>query len=165
MDQRTPRRLGMSRIRPRMTPTPQKKCTDESINAIKKRSPSNESIESTRLLDAPLKKQKVHHRDSDSPMKEQINNSVENDYEEKTEANAKTIDELNADIRQLKDQLAKYEKYKNEKEELEKLIEAWKAGGVEAVQQLQAEIQPRQEIESILKHFNLSAEIFGFATD
>lgn len=77
----------------------------------------------------------------------------------------KTIDDLKADIAQMKAHLEKYEKYKIEKKKLELLIEKWCEGGKQAVRQLQDEIKPQQDTEQILKHLNIPADIFGNISD
>lgn len=162
MNKGTPRRLGMSRTGIRMTPTPQKKRTNESTNASQITSYSDGNAESAESsLDTPIKKQKCHLDCSNFPPKEQKTEKKS----ESNEAKTQTVEELKADIQQMNEQLEKYEKYKSEKKKLEQLIETWKAGGIEAVRQLQAEIQPTQEIESILEHFNLPINIFAIITD
>lgn len=161
MDQRTSRRLGLSRISPRMTPSPQIKRKNESTNPAKITSTANKNNDDEiNLLITPTKRQKPSVGRLDCPPKE----ITARPMEQKQDGKANTIDDidaLRADIQQMNDRLERYAKYSGEKKELEKLIETWKVGGNEAVRQLQAEIQPKQEIETILEHYKLPADIFG----
>ncbi|XP_031640764.1 uncharacterized protein LOC116352363 [Contarinia nasturtii] len=73
----------------------------------------------------------------------------------------KNVQDVKAEISQMKKQLAAYDKYKGEEKELEGLIELWCNGGNDALQMLQEDIQPKQEIEQILTHLNLPIDIFN----
>lgn len=68
---------------------------------------------------------------------------------------------LKTEISQLKEQLAMYKKFNDEKMELKRLIEMWCNSGKDVLSMLQEQIQPKQEIEQILTHFNLSTDIFN----
>lgn len=164
MDQRTPRRLGMRRsITPKMKQTPpQMKRTIEDSNAIQTTSTADENIEN--ILVTPIKKRKTSLGRFSFTPKEQTNDPNQKD-DETDFVNQKTDDELKVEIQQMNEHLEKYEKYKSEKKELEHLIGTWKAGGVQALRQLQTEIQPEQEIEQILEHFKLPVDIFGNFTE
>lgn len=168
MNQRTPhRRLGLSRISPRI-----KRSNDSTDNTVQTTScTANENIESKSepaddfdSLVTPTKKIKV------SPgcfhfTPKQPTNYLDGKHHETVDIDAKTVDELNVEIREMNELLEKYEKYNNERKELQQLIETWKDGGVQALRQLQIEIQPKQEIEQILEHFKLPVDIFGNISD
>lgn len=61
-----------------------------------------------------------------------------------------------------KDLKSENSKYNTDKKELERLIEIWSNGGKKALNQLQKEIPPEQEIDQILLHFNLPTDIFDY---
>lgn len=175
MDQRTPRRLGLSRISPRTKPNPQMKRSNEPTNTV----PTTTSIvvvnknieitaETAEVIDSlvtPTKKRKVSLGRFDFTPKQQqqqqTNELNEEQHETYDTIDAKTVDKLKAEIQEMKEVLQEYEKYTNEEKELQQLIETWKVGGIQALRQLQVEIQPKQEIEQILEHFKLPADIFG----
>lgn len=156
----TPRRLGLSRISPRIQKTPQNACTNDENNAKRAASPSkSKATDDIDSMVTPIKQRKITYGRLSFTPEEQKNEMVHES------SNAKTDAELQAEIQQMREHLAKYEKYKNEKKELEQLIEMWRAGGNQALRQLQAEIQPKQEIEMILEHFQLPVNIFGDMTE
>lgn len=160
MDQRTPRRLGLSRIvTPKNKQTPQLKRTNEATNAEQTISTVNEDTEN--MLVTPAKKKKTSFGRIDFISKELTNDSNEKNHQTDQCVSKKTADELKAEIQQMKDHLEKYEKYKSEKNELENLIETWRVGGIQALRQLQTQIQPKQDIKNILEHFKLPTDIFG----
>lgn len=70
------------------------------------------------------------------------------------------IKELKVDNPELKDRLEIYEKYTNEKKELQRLISIWTNGGKEALKMIQKEVNPEQDAEQILTHLKLPTNIF-----
>lgn len=170
MNQQTPRRLGLSRISPRIKPNPEKKSLSEAANTVENTPKANENIERTTetsedSFETPPKRRKFSLGRFDFTPKQQPANDLTNENQRKTDDDTKTTDELQKEIQEMKERLEKYEKYSSEKKELEKLIETWKIGGVRALRQLQVEIQPKQEVEQILEHFKLPADIFGDITE
>lgn len=167
MDQRTPRRLGLSRISPRIKSNSEMKRSTELTNTVQTTSIANENIESKSetaedidSLVTPTKKQKVSLGRFNFTPKQQTNDSNEQQHGI-DDIDAKPVDELQVEIKEMKELFEMYEKYNNEKSELQQLIDTWKDGGIQALRQLQAEIQPKQEIEQILEHFQLPMDIFG----
>lgn len=164
----TPRRsLGLSRISPRITTTstpPIKRpitdvhniqSTSTTSNSVGNQSETNKNVES---FGTPIKKRKSLGRFVFKP-------KVTNDsIQEKTD-DVETIDDLNADISQMKAHLEKYEQYKAQKKDLEQLIETWRSGGIAALKQLQVGIQPQQDFEKILTHLRIPLDIFGDITN
>lgn len=72
----------------------------------------------------------------------------------------RSIDEIQMNIKQMECRLAKYEKHEKRTNELENMIGKWRAGGQAALQMLQDDINPKQELAVILKHLNLPEDIF-----
>lgn len=72
----------------------------------------------------------------------------------------KSVEEIEAEIKEMKEHVAEYEKYKKQKEELTNLIQVWREGGREALKRLQEAIKPEQEFEAILKHLKLPEDVF-----
>lgn len=171
MNQQTPRRLGLSRISPRIKTNPEPKRLNEAANTPK----ANENIASTTETSEegsfetpPPKRRKFSLGRFECTPKLQQAKDPENDSQRKTDDDddgAKTADELKKEIQEMKERLEKYEKYRSEKKELEKLIETWKTGGIRALRQIQMDIQPKQEVEQILEHFKLPVDIFGDITE
>lgn len=173
MDHRTPRRLGLSRISPRIKPTPTKR-SNETANTVMQSTPkANENIESTSKpaedsFETPTKKQKVSLGRFVFTPKQQtpdVKNENKHEAEDTGDSTNSTVDDLKTEIQEMNERLEKYKKYSHEKKELERLIESWKAGGIRALEQLQAAIQPKQEFEQILEHFRLPVDIFGDITE
>lgn len=164
----TPRRsLGLSRISPRTTITPP--TIKRPISDVKHNVPStsktkesagnvSEVKEDVESFATPTKKRKCLGRFVFTP--KQTNDPVQ----EKC-TDVKSVVELKAEISQMKAHLDKYEQYKVKKNELEQLIEKWSAGGKRALRQLQEEIKPQQDLEQILTHLRIPADIFGDVTN
>lgn len=163
-----PRRtVGLSRISPRTPLTPQIKRPisqiqhTQNISTPNRSDAPNLSTADNDSLVTPMKKRKSLGRFVITPKQ----NTDSNKETGERDVSDKTIDELKTDINQMKMHLEKYEKYKQEKLELQRLIEMWSACGRCALQQLQDEIQPTQEIEQILTHLNIPIDIFGNITN
>lgn len=161
----TSRRLGLSRISPRNQLTPQMKRSHESNDTEETTSTgTSEAAKNVDSMITPIKKKKISFGRFAFTPKEQ-KNDLNQELQDIKENNGETVDELKAEIQKMKERLQKYEKYDNEKKDLEQVIEMWRAGGDRALRQLQAEIQPEQEIEKILEHLKLPADIFGSITE
>lgn len=159
------RRLGLSRISPRNQSTQLLNRSVKANNVEQIASTATpEAAEDIGSMITPTKKRKITFDRFQFTPKEQMKKMTE-EKQKATENIAKNDDELKAEIQQLKEHLGKYDKYKNEKKELEHLIDMWRAGGNRAVRQLQTVIQPKQEIEKILEHFQLPVDIFGDFTE
>lgn len=171
MDQRTPRRLGLS---PRLKPNTPAKRLNEATNTVSSSSKVVENIGNTpqtandiASFETPTKKLKISLGPFDLISKQQTND-LKNENQHESDDNkddGKTADQLKIEIQEMRERLDKYKKYNDEKKDLQQLIETWKAGGIRAIQQLQVEIQPKQEFEQILEHFQLPVDIFGSIID
>lgn len=141
----TPRRLGLGLRSSRHFPA--QKTPSTSKTAIKLyRSPAID--EST-----PTKVRKIDSDASDA--KEARTLSTSN-----IQIGERTIYEIQMNIKRMECRLAKYEKYEKRTNEMEKMIEMWRASGQTALQMLQDAINPKQEMGDILKHLNLPENIF-----
>lgn len=74
--------------------------------------------------------------------------------------NERSIDEIQMNIKQMECRLTKYENNEKRTNELGNMIEKWRVGGQAALQMLQDDINPKQELAVILKHLNLPENIF-----
>lgn len=164
----TPRRmLGMSRMIPRTstTPTDQQEVNLQRTPAVDKFvDVSSQTCEDNHLLTTPIKRRKVSDVKSglNKHLKEENNGSASENQKHTCES-VKTTDDLKAEILHMKTRLDKYEKYVSEKKELIRLIELWCNGGKEALNTLQEEILPGQDINQIQTHLNLPLNIFDLA--
>lgn len=162
----TSRRVGLSRKSPKMELTKSQLNRSHKVNDAEQNVPTamSESAEDLDLMVTPAKRSKISYDRSGLTAKQQTDNLNEPKLDAKQNG-SKTVDELKAEIQKMKDHLKEYENYNNKKKELKQLIEVWRAGGSQALHQLQAVIQPEQELEKILEHFGLPVEIFGNIDD
>lgn len=167
---RTPRRtLGMSRMTPRRTITPQEKRqnqpdtnlqTTPKIHKIDTRFSQSNEDNSYRIT--PTKRRKVSTDNLDENIVPDRIVDVASGSQNSASTSKKTAIELKAEILQMKSRLDKHEKYQNKKKDLTRMIELWCIGGKEALKTLQKEIKSEQEIELIQTHLNLPRNIFDF---
>lgn len=152
----TPRRtLGMRRMTPRSNKIP-------AINR------PNQQDKNLQITPGGTLNRSKHVIDADSPLnipKKTRRISIDNLDEKNVsgtsnETETNECERLEAEIAQMKIRLCKFEKYQMEKKELMQLIQLWSNGGKSALNVLQQEIQPEQDIEQIQKHLNLPIDIF-----
>lgn len=141
----TPRRLGLGLRSPR------------NCSTLKTPSTSNANI---KLFHSPV-------IDEATPNKKHKNDSETIDVEKSETFSSSNIrmgdrstDEIQMKIKQMECRLAKYEQYEKRTNELDKMIQTWRAGGQMALQMLQDAITPKQDLAAILNHLNLPEHIF-----
>lgn len=157
----TPSRpIGLSRFSPRVKLTPPIKRPNDQIpspqtvnNAI-----ASNNKESNDDLITPTKRRKLGRFVVNTKQTDDSMVTIEKTNE--SENNVKTIDDLKAEIMQIKMHLDNYDKYKAQKSELQRLIAVWNDGGRKALEMLQEEIKPEQEAEQILTHLHLPTDVF-----
>lgn len=136
------RRLGMRRISPRIVQSKVKTTDTNEENEL----PTSTHHNTTNYSETP---KRIRLSTDSQQLTQNSNKKTEN-----------TVDDIETDIKQMELLLQKYEKFKVQKNDLMQSIEMWKGGGRKALEILQEEIQPEQEIETILAHFNLPHNVF-----
>lgn len=159
----TPRRtLGLNRRTPIISPQPtstknstESKCDQPSTSTgvINKRSAADECFKT------PIKRRSLHSAFV-SPLIESTSPSPKEEVKLEVRDEDKSVEDIKAEIHRMQLELEKYEHYKREKASLTKSIEQWKEGGKTALQMLQEEIKPEQELDTILAHFQIPNDIF-----
>lgn len=163
----TPSRpIGLSRISPRTKITPALKRPNEQILNSQTANEQNASVSKVKEAEGsdlvtPTKRKKLSlGRFVFNP--KQTNDSIDVNVKSESGSNTKSTEELKLEIAQMKIHLEKYEKYQADKCELIHLIEMWSKSGHTALEMLQEEIKPEQEIEQILTHLHLPSDIFDY---
>lgn len=159
----TPSRpIGLSRISPRTKLTPAVKrpnaATSQAANEQNASASKDKETDDSDLVTPTKRKKLALGRFVFNP--KQTNDSININLKSESGSHIKTVDELKSEIAQMKIHLEKYEKYKADKCELNHLIAMWSQGGRTALEMLQEEIKPEQEIEQILTHLHLPSDVF-----
>ncbi|KAG4080117.1 hypothetical protein HA402_008188 [Bradysia odoriphaga] len=71
---------------------------------------------------------------------------------------------LQNEIDRMKKQITTTEKYQQQISELEALIIKWRAAGLKTIEDIQEKIHPREEVSTILAHFNIDPGLFELDT-
>lgn len=152
------RRLGLGLRSPRVE---QSTPSTSRIPAVRFHSPL-----ATDTTETPKKKAKISKID----IKTETNAPTENQTVEIVDetkpstsnenANNRSVEEIQANIERMEQRLQRHEKQQKEIKKLEELIEMWRSGGQRVLEALQNEMEPHQEQENILLHYNLPTDIF-----
>lgn len=144
----TPRRtLGLRRIRtPRSVPLPSAKSTTETVDDDQISTPvarqrpqadhSAKAAKKLRLTDSPSRETEVADDDC-------------------------STETLKEDIERLRKTIDAAEKHEKKMKELRDTIHIWKTGALDALEELQTKIDPKQPAEVILDSLNIPHEIFN----
>lgn len=137
----TPRRtLGMRRISPRVVQSKVKTTDTNDENSISA---------------------STHHNADNNYSETPKRIRLSTDYQQPKQKSNRKLEDIEAmDIEQMELLLNKYEKFQVQRSDLMQSINTWKTAGHKALEILQTEIQPEQEIETILTHFHLPDNVF-----